>query len=59
MRRGFIYSVRKPPFFYPKTDNTKEFEELIKQVHGIEINLNDRESFIFEMGYKFGFIDGG
>ena len=58
MRKGFIYSIQKAPFSYLKSDVAKEFEKLTKEVHGIDIILSDRESFIFEMGYKFGIIDG-
>jgi hypothetical protein len=57
MRRGFIYSVHNPPFSYPETEHTREFEELVKEA-GSQITLDDRERFIFEMGYQFGVIDG-
>ena len=59
MRRGFIYSVRKAPFSYPKTDISNEFERLAKEGLGIDIELDDRQRFIFQMGYEFGLIDGG
>ena len=59
MRKGFIYSVRKPPFSYPKSDKTTEFERLVKEALGLKVILSDRESLIFEIGYEFGLIDGG
>lgn len=61
MKKGFIYTALRQPFnffSYPKSEKVREFEEMVKKVHGIDISLDDRQCFFFEMGYKFGYIDG-
>lgn len=46
LQRGFIYTVRNPPFTFEKTKVIKEFERMSKEVTGEKIILTDRQAFL-------------